>query len=51
MVEESTDVAAEKLLAVCARYFSEKSGEIKTAFLGLFTVVQATRERLFLALS
>lgn len=51
MVDESTDVAVEKLLAVCARYFSEKSGEILTAFLGLYPVVQATGEALFLALT
>lgn len=50
MVGESTDVACEKLLAGCARYFSEKSGEITTAFLGLHAVVQATGEALFLAL-
>lgn len=51
MVDESTDVATEKLLAVRSRYFSEKIGEIKAAFLGLYPVVQATGEALFLTLT
>lgn len=51
IVDEGTDVATEKLLAVCARYFSEKAGEIKTAFLGLYPVVRATGEALFRALT
>lgn len=47
MVDESTDVGVEKLLAVCARYFSEKSSKIKTTFLGLYLVVQATGKPFF----
>lgn len=46
MVDESTDVAVEKLVAVCIQYFSEKSREILTAFLGFYPAVQALSEAL-----
>ncbi|KAG0445007.1 hypothetical protein HPB47_004919 [Ixodes persulcatus] len=47
MLDETTDVTVEKLLAICTRYFSEKSGEVVTPFLGLYPVVHATGEALF----
>lgn len=46
MVDESTDLAVEKLVAVCIQYFSEKSGEILTAFLGFYPAVQGLSEAL-----
>lgn len=42
MLDETTDVTLEKLLAICTRYFSEKSSEVATAFLGLYPVIHAT---------
>lgn len=47
MLDETTDVTVEKLLAIRTRYFSEKSGEVVTPFLGLYPVVHATGEALF----
>lgn len=47
LIDESTDVSVDKMLAICARYFSDKSCKIETVFLGLYPVIQATGEALF----
>lgn len=47
MVDESTDTSVEKMLVICARYFSEKFKKIVTVFFGLYPVIQATGEALF----
>lgn len=49
MLDETTDISVGKLLAICVRYYSEKSENIMTAFLGLYPVVQATGVALFQA--
>ncbi|XP_068239267.1 SCAN domain-containing protein 3-like [Palaemon carinicauda] len=49
LVDETTDISVEKLLAICIRYFDEDCGKILTAFLGLYPIVHATGEALFKA--
>ena len=47
MLDETTDITLEKLLAICVRYYRENTEKIMTAFLGLYPIVQATGEALF----
>lgn len=46
IVDESTDVSCEKLMAYCIRYFSFSKHEIITDFLGFQVVERATAEQL-----
>lgn len=46
IVDESTDVSNEKLMAYCIRYYSSSKTEMVTSFLGFQTVERATAEQL-----
>lgn len=50
ILDESTDVANTKEMAVVVRYFSQKSGMFCTAFLGLIPISDASSSGLFLHL-
>ena len=50
MVDESTDVSADKHLCVCVQYFSEKENKVIDDYIGIVSVISATGENLFLAL-
>eukprot|EP00795_Rhopilema_esculentum_P002576 gene2576-769_t len=50
VVDESTDVAANKHMAILLRYFDDASSEICTAFAGLVPVISTRGESLFEAL-
>lgn len=47
VVDESTDISAHKWMSICVRYYSNEKGTIKTEFLGVFLVEEATAEKLY----
>ena len=47
--DELTDCASEKNLCILDGYYSEKSGDVETAFLSLVPVTEITGEALFVA--
>ena len=47
LIDESTDIASDKHLCICIRYFSEKVNSVMTAFAGLVPIVEAMAEALF----
>ena len=50
LIDESTDIASDKSLCICIRFYDEENAEIGTYFLGLAKVVETTGEALFEAL-
>ena len=50
LVDESTDVSAEKHLCIVIRYYSKKEKRIATELVGLVSVTEATGEALFNAI-
>lgn len=46
IVDESTDISVVKYLCICVRYFSKKSNNIITDFLGILVVETATAQSL-----
>ena len=51
LLDESTDIATEKHLCVCVRFFSKRTKAIKSDMLGLIPIISATGEALFRALN
>lgn len=51
LVDESTDISADKNICVCLRFFDETVNEVVSAFLGLVPITEATGEALFKAIS
>ena len=47
MIDEATDIATDKNLCVCVRYFSVKNEMMMTVFLGLVQVIETTGAALF----
>ena len=50
IIDESTDCSSQKHLCILIRYFSRKSNKIVTRFLCLSPVLEATGEKIFLAI-
>ena len=46
IIDESTDVACQKHLCICVRYYNTKRNEVVTEFLGLIAVTSTTAEAL-----
>ena len=47
LCDETTGVSTQMTLSLCIIFFSPKTEKIETAFLGLYPVIEATREKLF----
>ena len=51
LADESTDISCEKYICICVRFFDDTTDQIETCFLGLVSVIDATGESLFNAIS
>ena len=47
LVDESTDVASDKSLCICIRFYDDENTEMGTYFWSLANVVETTGEALF----